>query len=65
MVSVITGKKLHITDSNFLQLIISFLFGIFWQGFPYFTVSAVTVFYMYILSQNSQSSLRSLIQEEA
>ena len=61
MINVMTGRKLHMTDSNLLQLITSFIFGIFWQGFPCFTVSAVTVFYIYILSQNSQSSLRSLI----
>ena len=41
MVRVMTVRKLHMTDSNFLQLII-FLFGIFWQGFPCLTVSAVT-----------------------
>ena len=48
MINVMTGRKLHMTDSNLLQLITSFIFGIFWQGFPCFTVSAVNVFYIYI-----------------
>ena len=38
MVNVMAGKKPHMTDSNFLQLIIHR------QGFPCFTVLAVTVF---------------------
>ena len=29
MVNMITGRKLHMTDSNFLQLIISFIFHYF------------------------------------
>ena len=43
-----TGRKRHITYSNFLQLIIAFIFVIFWQVFHCFTALAATIFHMYI-----------------
>ena len=65
MVNVMTGRKLNSTDSNLRSW--SFIFWIFWQNFPCFSISAfiVSLFYknMFILSQNSQPTLRSLIQE--
>ena len=65
MVNVMTGRKLYRTDSKFLQLIIHNLNLL--TKLPCLSVSAFAAspFYknMYILSQNSQSTLRPLIQE--
>ena len=60
MINEMTGRALNRTNSNLCSW--SFIFWIFWQNFLCFSVSAFTVSLSYenILSQNSQSTRRSL-----